>query len=291
MEIVRYVNTQGTEVVFKREPPFFLKDIEGVDAPENVVSTVENYNQDGVTKTGERYESRSLIVRGHLVSKDSEDKAGLRRNLIKVFSREYAGTLFYTKHDKTYSIDVEIIQAPIFSDPEQYHNYIPFQIMLKALDPYWCDSTFYDSAISLSSIRNLFEFPLNLTNEFEFATIVSGDIIEIENPGDMDIGAVFYMSMIGPVTTPKIYNILTQEYFGFSGFYGYGVELEFSTVRGKKYAKKINGTTTTNAMSERIPGSTFLTLRRGTNFLQVQADEGLNKLIVSLKYKPLVIGV
>lgn len=288
---IKYKNNTDNEIVLQRDPPFILKTIEGVDALFNTITSVSNYNQDGETKISDRYESRDIIVHGHLIADSAEDKALLRRELIQVFNRDFAGTLFYEIYDKSYSIDVEVVQAPTFAEEEQQYKYIPFQIMLKALDPYWLDTSYYNSLIPLSRIVNLFEFPLHITDEFEFATIVSGDIVEIKNEGDADVGAVFFMEFIGAVKNPRIYNVLTQEFFGFKGDYGPTDKFELSTEQGNKYAKKITSGVETNAMSDRIIGSMFLTLKKGTNYLQIQADEGVSSTLVNVKFSPRVIGV
>ena len=52
----------------------------------------------------------------------------------------------------------------------------------------------------------------------------------------------------------------------------------------------MNGTEV-NAMSERLENSTFLFLEKGANYLQVQADSGVDGVIVNLTFTPLVMGV
>ncbi len=288
---IKYKNNTDNEIVLQRDPPFILKTIEGVDALFNTITSISNYNQDGETKISDRYEPRDITVHGHLIADSAEDKARLRRELIQVFNRDFAGTLFYEIYDKSYSIDVEVVQAPTFAEEEQQYKYIPFQIMLKALDPYFVDTSFFDSLIPLSETKNLFEFPLNITENFEFATINSGEIIEINNDGDTAVGAVFYMEFIGAVKNPRIYNVLTQEYFGFNGDFTPADKFELSTEQGNKYAKKINAGVETNAMPDRMTDSTFLMLKKGMNYLQVQAESGVKMALVNVKFKPLVIGV
>jgi len=288
---IKYKNNTDNEIVLQRDPPFILKTIEGVDALFNTITSISNYNQDGETKISDRYEPRDITVHGHLIADSAEDKAHLRRELIQVFNRDFAGTLFYEIYDKSYSIDVEVVQAPTFAEEEQQYKYIPFQIMLKALDPYFVDTSFYDSLIPLSKTKNLFEFPLNITENFEFATITFGDIIEISNKGDVAVGAVFYFSFIAEVTNPTIYNVLTQESFGFEGTYGPNTRFELSTVRGNIYAYKIVDGVKTNAMNDRIKDSAFLKLSNGLNYLQVQTKNEVSGALVSIKFQPLVIGV
>ena len=287
---IKYINTEKTEVVLNNRSPFYITTLEGFDAVENIISSVANYGQDGETVTGQRYAVRDLSIEGTITADSDKELQQLKREITKAFVRDLAGTLYYSRHDKEYMIDVLIERAPKFIDTETNfaENYM---IQLTAMNPYWMDTSFYDSLIPLSRVVNLFEFPLNITENFEFATISSGEIIEINNDGDTAVGAVFYMEFIGAVKNPRIYNVLTQEYFGFNGDFTPADKFELSTEQGNKYAKKINAGVETNAMPDRMTDSTFLMLKKGTNYLQVQAESGVKMALVNVKFKPLVIGV
>ena len=287
---IKYVNTEKTEVVLNNRPPFYITTLEGFDAVENIISSVANYGQDGETVTGQRYAVRDLTIEGTITADSDKELQQLKREITKAFVRDLAGTLYYSRHDKEYMIDVLIERAPKFVDTETNfaENYM---IQLTAMNPYWMDTSFYDSLIPLSRVVNLFEFPLNITENFEFATISSGEIIEIENNGDTAVGAVFYMEFIGAVKNPRIYNVLTQEFFGFNGDFTPADKFELSTEQGNKYAKKINAGVETNAMPDRMTDSTFLMLKKGMNYLQVQAESGVKMALVNVKFRPLVIGV
>ena len=287
---IKYINTEKTEVVLNNRPPFYITSLEGFDAVENIISSVANYGQDGETVTGQRYAVRDLSIEGTITADSDKELQQLKREITKAFVRDLAGTLYYSRHDKEYMIDVLIERAPKFIDTETNfaENYM---IQLTAMNPYWMDTSFYDSLIPLSRVVNLFEFPLNITENFEFATISSGEIIEIENNGDTAVGAVFYMEFIGAVKNPRIYDVLTQEYFGFNGDFTPADKFELSTEQGNKYAKKISSGVETNAMPDRMTGSTFLMLKKGINYLQVQAESGVKMALVNVKFRPLVIGV
>lgn len=287
---IKYINTEKTEVVLNNRPPFYITSLEGFDAVENIISSVANYGQDGETVTGQRYAVRDLSIEGTITADSDKELQQLKREITKAFVRDLAGTLYYSRHDKEYMIDVLIERAPKFVDTETNfaENYM---IQLTAMNPYWMDTSFYDSLIPLSRVVDLFEFPLNITENFEFATISSGEIIEIENNGDTAVGAVFYMKFIGAVKSPRIYNVLTQEYFGFNGDFTPADKFELSTEQGNKYAKKINAGVETNAMPDRMTDSTFLMLKKGMNYLQVQAESGVKMALVNVKFRPLVIGV
>lgn len=285
-----YKNTEGKEAVFSDKRPLYLGDIEGFDALENDLSTTINFGQDGATLTNQRYGVRDLTIEGTIAGQSDEEVQNLKRELIRIFNRNLAGTLYYQRNGKEYMIDVCVERAPKFT-PLNVNFAEAFMIQLVALDPYFMDTTFYDNLIPLTRVVNAFEFPLNIIDNFEFAKIVTGDITEVVNDGDIEVGAVFYLDTMGDVVNPKIYDVLKQEYFGFQGAYPKGTKFEISTVRNKKYVKKIVGGVETNAMPERMKDSAFLTFSKGKNYFQVQADAGLESVIVNLKFRPLVIGV
>ena len=288
---ILYKNSLDKEVLFNKRPPFIVTKFEGLSAPQNILNTETAYGQDGANLTGQRYDVRNLTIEGKLVAENSEDRQSLRIQMNNAFSRDLAGTLYYKEGDKTYSIDVLVEHAPIFIEDTQRPYHVSFQIVLKALNPYWIDESLFDSLIPLTTTENLFEFPLNITPDFEFATIRSGDIIKIMNGGDIRVGAVFHMKFRGEVTNPRIYNVLTQEYIGFEGTYQPSTEFIFSTVYKEKSIIKTEDGFKENGMPYRMEDSSFIMLDIGENYLQVQADEGVNSVIVNVQFRPLVIGI
>lgn len=293
--IITYTNQNNESLRFMEKGPFFLQNFEGFDAVENIINREHAYKLDGAIPTDSRLATRRPFIEGILIGNNEEDLFELRRNMIQTIDNDLPGTLYVNIFDKTYEIDVMPITAPKFKTLEANGGRPTelnlFTLDFEAFDPYWKDTSFYNSLIPLSKVVNLFEFPLNITNEFEFATVHSGDIIEIKNNGDKNVGAEFFMSIRTTVENPRIYNVLTQEYFGFEGTYEPGTEFYINTSRGHKRVTKTLDNITNNAMSKRLSGSTFLTIQNGTNHLQVQADSGTNGIIVNLKFRPLVLGV
>lgn len=290
MKKVKYRNTEGNEIYFEGKPPYILSDTIDFGAVNNILTTQSVHDLDGEILINKKLDTRPLSVEGTIARDSAKEIASDRRELIKVFNPKLTGTLTYEYFEKVYQIDVEVEIAPEFPKARNATTQ-PFALRLKALDPYWMDTTFYDSLIPLSTKESGFKFPLVITDSFVFATLRSGNIIEIDNNGDVAVGAEFRMKTYGEATNPRIYNVLTQEYFGFSGTYPAGTEFCIITRRGEKKVTKTVDEETTNAMGERMPGSTFLTLRKGLNFLQVQADDAVDAVFGELNFTPLVMGV
>jgi len=290
MKTIKYTNAEGNTIEIYERPPYILQNIEGFGPVQNEITSTEMFGVDGAIKVDDKLVIRDLLIEGTIVAESNEELMIHRQELAKIFNPKINGSLHYEEYDKKFVIDVEIDHAPNF-DMSDTKRTQAFQIMLKALDPYWRDTSVYDSLIPLSKVENNFSFPLILTDDFVFASLVSGEIIEVDNSGSVEVGGVFKMRLNGEVTNPRIYNVLTQEYFGFKGTYPAGTEFEISTVRGeKRVTRKIDGETT-NAMSERMPESVFLQIQKGANYFQIQADDEVNLVMGTLNFTPLVLGV
>lgn len=290
MKIIKYTNAEGSTVEIYEQRPYILQNIEGFGPVQNQITSREMFGVDGAIKVDDKLVIRDLLIEGTIAAESNEDLMVHRQELAKIFNSKINGTLHYEEYGKKFMIDVEVEHGPNF-DMENTKRTQKFQIMLKALDPYWRDTSVYDSLIPLSKIENKFRFPLILTDDFVFASLVSGEIIEVDNSGSVEVGGVFRLKLNGEVTNPRIYNVLTQEYFGFKGTYPSGTEFEISTVRGKKRVTRTLDNVTTNAMSERMPESVFLQIRKGANYFQIQADDEVNLVMGTLNFTPLVLGV
>lgn len=290
MEVIKYRNTEGSEVYIGPSNPYYLISTEGFGAVENILTTQKSYGADGDTLIAESIDSRLMRIEGTVARNKLGSLADDRKALTKIFNPKIAGTITYELFGKRYMIDVRVEHAPIFRKGNN-QELEDFEIRLRALDPYWMDTTFFDSLIPLSTKENGFKFPLVITEAFVFATLHSGNIIEIDNNGDVAVGAEFRLKTYGETKNPRIYNVLTQEYFGFNGTYPAGTEFCIVTRRGEKRVTKTYDGETTNAMGERMSDSTFLTLRKGLNYLQIQADDAVDAVFGELNFTPLVMGV
>ena len=181
--------------------------------------------------------------------------------------------------------------APSFKESDGGSYDKPFSVTLKALDPYFTDKSEIDAEIPMARIEPMFEFPLNITNNFEFAKLIAGDVIEIQNNGDVSVGAVFTINANGPLVNPRIYNVITQQYFALKGTFMTGTILRISTVRGKKKVEQNDGDGWFNIMTKRKVESKFLKIDRGINYLQLQADSGVKFTTSYIKFEPKILGV
>ena len=292
-EKITYTNTDGLQVVFSSEPPFLYSTKDGFETPENIVSIQRNYGQDGAIQLGAQVDVRELSISGIIKGKDKADLAHNRRLLMQALNPKLAGTLLYENEHGAYELDV----IPQFSPQINEGTYVgapsieEYRVMLLALDPYWTDKSEIDAEIPMAREENLFEFPLEITDNFEFSRLIAGDVIEIQNNGDVAVGAVFTINVNGILVNPRLYNVITQEYFALNGTFTTGTKLRISTLRGKKRVEQDDGDGWYNIMTKRKVESTFLQIDRGINYLQLQADSGVEFTTSYIRFEPKILGV
>lgn len=286
---LKYKNTDGVTINIGSAPPYYLLSREGFSAVNNTITSEKTYGLDGETFISQTLDVRNLTINGFVLGDTRVELNDLRRDLIKAFNPKLAGTLTLQNDNGTYVIDVIPELAPNISDKSTGIGH-EFTITLKALDPYWQDESLGDGLIELSTIEPKFNFPLAISSAFVFATAKSGEIITVLNDGDVDTGCLFRLRLVTTVVNPRIYNIYSQEFFGFSGTFVAGTVFEVSTTRGDKYARKFL-TEWENAMPNRMSGSTFMQITRGSNYLQIQADSGVDGCLGDLEFAPKLLGV
>jgi hypothetical protein len=287
---IKYKNIEGSEITLGQAAPFLVSSKKGFGAVENAITSQQQYGLDGEVVVGQRLESRDIEIDGEILAPDDATLQQLRREMSSVFNPKLAGTLIYTVDNNSYSIDVVVEKAPTLDDP-QTNTALKYSIQLKAADPFWIDNSKASKLIQLSAVNKAFKFPLGITSTFIFAGITSGNIKEIDNSGDMAIGFKLTLRLIGIATNIKVLNIETQEYFGFEGTFASGTVLFANSIRGEKQMTQTVDGITTNAMSVRMDGSTFLQIAKGSNFFQIQADEGVENVIGEIQFSPVVLGV
>lgn len=290
MKRILYTNVDGETINIFERPPFILQKTEGFGSVQNEISYGGSYGMDGATKVSDRLAVRDMLIEGTIVADNNEQLMEYRQELAKIFNPKINGTLNYKEYEKEFVIDVEVEHAPNF-DMENTKRSQKFQLMLKALDPYWTDKSEIDAEIPMAGEENLFEFPLEITDNFEFSRLVAGDVIEIHNNGDVAVGAVFTINVNGILVNPKLYNVITQEYFALNGTFTNGTRLRISTLRGNKRVEQDDGGGWYNIMTKRQVESKFLQIERGVNYLQLQADEGVDFTTSYIRFEPKILGV
>ncbi|EPI03294.1 phage tail component protein [Enterococcus faecalis 13-SD-W-01] len=288
---ITYQNSENARIVFGIQPPFTVSNKTGFGAVENTITTEEQYGLDGVILVSERLDKRDLTIKGTVIGTSPEDLFNLQHQMVQVLNPKTPGTLTYRAFDHEYQIDVLVVKAPEMNEAVKNTN-TTYTCSFLALDPYWRDMSIYNKLIPLAVATKKHFWPLEITSSYEFATFKSGEIVPVNNDGDVAVGGTFYFTLGSEATDPEVYNVITQEFFRFKGSYPAGTRFRLVTTRGQKEAVMTdpNGTES-NAMPLRDPDSTFLQLAKGDNYFQVKATSGIGNVIVQLDFQPLVGGV
>lgn len=290
---ISYKNTLDQEIKMDRFGPFYLTSYEGFGSPENEISSQKIFGKSGQRKTSSSLAYRDMSVGLAIKEESFESLKDKEHQVMAIINPELAGTLFIRIDDNLYSIDAEAIKG--YEGSKDSSASTSSSIMqFRALDPEWRDENVRNKSIPLSTNDNKLKFPLSITPDFAFATISPGQIVKILNKGDFVVGFELNIQCNAEVTNPRIYNVVTQEFFGWTGTFDAGTVIYLSTIHGKKKTWYQDDTDpeATNAMGTRMAGSSFFGLDNiEANNLVVQADIGEENILATISFTPLIIGV
>lgn len=288
MKII-YRNKEGLELTLGQQPPFLISSKKGFGGVENNITTVEQYGFSGKYEVYQHLAERELEVNGEILATSPEEIQDYRIYISSILNPELAGTLIFQNFNRSFEIDVLITKQSFDIATENLTQ--KFSVEFVALDSFWSDVTLPERTIPLSSSNRKLKFPLQITSDFEFGSLSSASIVKITNTGDIPTGVTFNIRTSAQVVNPKILNVVTQEFFGFSGKYDSNVSFMIETRKGlKEVTKNVHGVQS-NAISERMANSSFIQLEKGDNFFILQADKGAENLSGNLTFTPLILGV
>lgn len=291
MQIV-YKNNNGGQVTMGLRPPFLVTSKKGFGGVENEVTTQKQYGLDGSSLINQQLSERDLEIDFEVIASDKADLEDKKEQISSIFNSKIAGLLTYQKDNgKVYQIDVLVTQPPNF-DESSVNLTQSFKVTFLSLDSYWVDKNQDNKLIPLSSMKKNLTFPLRITKGFTFSDISSNTIQSIENKGDVEVGMTITLSFKADVVNPKLLNIDTGEFFRLEATYSQGTVITIVTLRGSKEVTGVLADGTEfNALEDWDEDSVFLQLAQGINFLQLQADNGAENMLGSIKFSPKVVGV
>jgi hypothetical protein len=286
-----YQNSQGQQILMGRFAPFYVLDYEGFGSPQNSITSQQIVGMSGERKTNSHVTYRDLSFDLRVFGNSFEDLKTKEHYIMQVMNPQLAGTMYIMINENVYSIDCEPLTG---YEPGQERSGFTSKatVQFRALSPMFKDKSNANQLIYLSSVNKLLEFPLNIIPNFEFATMIPGQITTINNDGDFPVGFELEIDCIGQVTNPKLYNVDTTEFFGWDGTFELGTIFYLSTVDfAKKTWVSTDGVSEANAMGIRMSDSIFLKASIGTNDFVMQADDGAENLQAKLSFTPMKIGV
>lgn len=145
----------------------------------------------------------------------------------------------------------------------------------------------------ITNTVDMFEFPFAIEEEgIEFSALDGGSYANMHNSGDVSTGAIFRVFAQSEVVGPNIYNAITNKFLKLSGVLEAGDLLTINTNAGNKRLTITKSTgTVVNVLHRLAPGSTWLQLTVGDNYIAYTADSGEAAMSVSVEHNDLFVGV
>jgi hypothetical protein len=287
LRILKYINSNGVELVMTNTAPFVLQSFDDSNA-------VNIYNSKGVAQDGANYLGNTLDVRVitmqvAVMSNFEEEAINNRRLVEQAFNPKLnEGWLIYKDDVKEIKIKCIASKLPYFS-PDDDISLQTCLISLTANNPLYQAIAQIKAEIALWIGE--FEFPLELVSGgIEMGMRSLSLIVDVLNTGDIPCGMTAVFTALATLTNPSITDVNTGLYIKINKTMTIGEVLTVSTGFGnKKVTSTLNGVTT-NAFNYIDIGSTFLQLAVGDNLYRYNSDTNTDNLTVSIYYTPQYLG-
>lgn len=274
----------GNRLTFGQNSPFTISDISGLNPPKATINTTEMALVDGA-----KFNSSKVNMRNINVAFAIEYEAA--RNRIEVFkvlrSKQYVKMYYRSEYRDVF------IEGYISSIDISY--FAKKQIVTCAIlcpSPYFKDAQMIVN--ELLSVISAFHFPFASTEEAEllFGYINNEIAITVENEGDVGCGMIIELYARQSVSNPKIFDYITQEYFGVEYTMQQADLITIDTRQGQKSVKLIRAGVETNLFNHVMQGSTWLQLApEGSSFVYEVGSGDAEELSVTFKHYNLYEGV
>ena len=272
----RYVNENGESITFTYEKGFLINKPVGIDTLQVSLSQATGIDQVGATIQSANVQPRPVTVSGILVG---EFVAKNKDKLLSVARPDLTAKLYADD----YYLNVRPTSTPTI-DPTS--KFAKFQFSVLAAYPYWQKDNSVRTV--LSGLQYMFKFPWNISKQYQFAKLMETQFINVQNRGQIPVPMTVTFFARGDCLNPKITNVNTGKFMAISK----------SLVAGERVVVEITHERTyvTSSVDGDIRGALSLksTLNRldvGDNVLKPEAEEGGNKLEVSVNFATEIVGI
>ncbi len=272
-------SSNGYIIEFAQSFPFFLEEITGIHEISGKVATVKSAFGVGSKYVGTSINDRPITITGHFRSR-LEDRTPQRDILYKAFPLKESGTLYYYEEDIVRKIDYQVESVKTVDK----FGFDSFQIDLLCPSPYFTDAE--ETLVQLSNWNKLLTFPLIIPDGIgiEFGSKSLSLLATIVNLSNIEIGMRIIFRAEGNVVNPSINNVTTGESLKLNQSLKNGDYIEITTYINQKNIYVTIDNETVRKNNTLVFGSKFLQIHHGTNIFKMDADSGLDKLMVELYY-------
>ena len=264
--------------------------VQGLTRPQTAVNTSAGGGIDGAFFNSARVGVRNIVI-DIILNGDIETN---RQRLYRIFPQKTACTVYFKNKNRDVKISgyVEVLEGDLFSQREA------MQISIICPRPFWESmQTIYTE---LSNILRMFQFPFAIaeTPGVPMSEIQDFPVVNVNNGGDIPGGCIINInikyngSSTVSVGNLKIYNVTTQEFFGFSGqSFGGGDQITINTISGQMSVTLTRNGTETNLLNYVAAGSTWFKLRPGENLFTFTCDNNADVVEITFETATLYGGV
>lgn len=253
-------------------PSYAISSIDGIDPPEATINTTRNANYDGTVYNSSFLNERQITIT-LAVNKPAEDN---RIRLYRYFKSKSWVRIYFKNGTRDVYIDgyVKSMQVGFFDKKQTV------QIVIECPRPQFNGANL--DVQEFNFIYPLFEFPFAIEEEgIPFSEIVLAQEKSIINHGDLETGVFINIHAMGPVSTPKIYNVDTGERIIVNVTMQAGDDININTIQGEKSIVMKRDGVTTNLIGNLDHSSTWLQMSPGDNVITVDAEAGLEYLYIT----------
>lgn len=281
---VIFENQNGDQLSFGMGSPFTITEIQGLNPPDATINTSQIALIDGA-----KYNSGKVNMRQLNIAFAIEYSASYNRIAVfNVLKSKQQVRMYYTGDYRSVYIDgyIQSINVDYFA----MKQIVTVSIL--------CPSPFFREAqVIVNELKNIisaFHFPFASTEAPQLVFgYFSNDVgVTIENQGDVETGLIIELYARSPITNPKIFNYITQEFIGLNYSMQTADLITIDTNKGQKTATLLRNGVETNIFNYVMPNSTWLQLdASGSTFVYEVASGVLGDLLVTFKHSNLYEGV
>lgn len=277
-------NMHGDQLTFGMNSPFTISEIQGLNPPDATINTSQVALIDGA-----KYNSAKVNMRQLMIAFAIEYNAAYNRiQVYKVLKSKQWVRMYYNGDQRDVYIDGYISAI----------NVTHFAMKQVVTCTILCPSPYFQAAQmivnELKNIVSAFHFPFSSTEEPQIVFgYFSNDVgVTIPNDGDVETGMIIEMYARSPITNPKIFNYITQDFIGVNYEMETADLITIDTRKGYKTATLLRHGVETNIFNYVMPNSTWLQLEAsGSTFVYEVASGVLGDLLVTFKHSNLYEGV
>lgn len=258
-------NANGDQLTFGAGSPYTISEINGLNPPSATINTSQIALIDGAKYNSAKLDMRQLNIAFAIET----DAAANRVAMYNVLKSKQWIRMYYSGDVRDVYIDgyIQSIDITYFAMK---------QIVTVAI---LCPSPYFKNAQEivnqLSNIINTFYFPFAITAAAPIPiSYFSNDVgITVENDGDVECGMVIQLYAREMLSNPKIYNYVTQDYFGLTINMQPADLITIDTRQGQKSVTLLRNAIQTNIFNNIMQGSTWLQLEANGSTFTYEVDE------------------